>query len=269
MISRLQLFSLLLLWSLAICVQAEASNKPSFDCKRARSPIEHTICSDVPLARLDAALAQRYQSIRKNLAPSAAPVFVTNQRLWTQQRTHSCPDTSATCLIGLYQARIDAFDALLAQTSDDNPSIEASEPVALEGTWQVTAFNPAEAPTKLKPLSWVQPTIGTTLAFKVGEMCTTEPPLSRPQCEAFGLISIEPGPLPEHLARQLDLPAAAPRFLTMIHGKADFELILRERDSSLITNDRVCDEIGKHCEDRYRLWKPVGKPANIRRFHLF
>lgn len=54
----------------------------SFDCKLAKSPREHGICSDEKLAALDSAVSAAYKSLRAQLSPESAALVQSDQREW-------------------------------------------------------------------------------------------------------------------------------------------------------------------------------------------
>lgn len=74
-----------------------------FDCARASSKIEKTICNTPVLDRADDELARLYQ-----LAVKADPAIKAEQRGWIKQR-NSCGD--ADCLASLYGARLVTLEA--------------------------------------------------------------------------------------------------------------------------------------------------------------
>jgi uncharacterized protein YecT (DUF1311 family) len=86
----------------------------SFDCAGARSAVEHLICSDVALARLDRAVAEAYAGhIRDNAgAPNSATqaALRANQRAWLARRNTVCRSAGAKaacpCLTDFYQERL-------------------------------------------------------------------------------------------------------------------------------------------------------------------
>jgi uncharacterized protein YecT (DUF1311 family) len=103
---------------------------PSFDCRRARSAIEKTLCKDVELARLDRRLTSSYAMAvnrrhddmaradkpapsdrdRKNFAEKevALDALVTSQRSWQARRDRDCADGALACLIASYTERLKA-----------------------------------------------------------------------------------------------------------------------------------------------------------------
>jgi len=68
---------------------------PSFDCSKATTPIEKSICRDAELAGLDRALMEVYKSALKK---DGEDVKV-RQRAWMQERNKKCIDKSNTEII--------------------------------------------------------------------------------------------------------------------------------------------------------------------------
>ena len=54
----------------------------SFDCKLAKSPREHAVCSDQKLAALDGAVSAAYKSLRAQLSHDSASLVQSDQREW-------------------------------------------------------------------------------------------------------------------------------------------------------------------------------------------
>jgi uncharacterized protein len=87
--------------------------QPSFDCSKARSPSERTICVDGELARMDRELG-RLHARAKNSAPDAAAFRPQNDIEW-RRREATCRDDHA-CLLRWYAHRRDQ----LQQDVDDS-----------------------------------------------------------------------------------------------------------------------------------------------------
>lgn len=124
--------------------------KPSFDCAKAATPIEHAICSDAILAKIDADLAAIYTEA---LAQAADPDSLRSaQRAWSNERAAACgilpgadddvPDFSnaqLSCLLDLYTARVAEFGA-------SEPTLgNAPDPAQiLNGMWQLAEIIEAQ-----------------------------------------------------------------------------------------------------------------------------
>ncbi|HLK91961.1 MAG TPA: lysozyme inhibitor LprI family protein [Polyangia bacterium] len=101
------------LLTVSCCLAGVAAAAPvaaaaSFDCAKARAPIEKTICGDAALSELDGRLAAAY---RRALALASDPeALKTEQRAWLTGKRKSCAD--AVCLKQAYAARLAALERL-------------------------------------------------------------------------------------------------------------------------------------------------------------
>jgi uncharacterized protein YecT (DUF1311 family) len=84
----------------------------SFDCKLAKSPREHAVCSDKELAALDIAVSAAYKSLRAQLSPESAALVQSDQREWLHWLDVVCPahgkgiaDDMNRCLANVYTNR--------------------------------------------------------------------------------------------------------------------------------------------------------------------
>lgn len=78
---------------------------PSFDCSKAHTQVEKTICSDKELSLLDAKLATDYKIVGDKIGDDRIE-FTNEQRAWLKQR-NTC--TSTECLTKTYFQRIDSL----------------------------------------------------------------------------------------------------------------------------------------------------------------
>jgi len=79
--------------------------KPSFDCGRATTLVENTICGDGELASLDDLLAKSYaRMMSSDIGDGARVALKADQRAWLGRR-NQC--SSKPCLVDIYQSRID------------------------------------------------------------------------------------------------------------------------------------------------------------------
>ncbi len=83
---------------------------PSFDCGRAGSAVELTICADAGLARLDREMATAYEELLAGLGPNSprAAQLKTEQRYWVVDRARCAvgEQASTTCIADAYRRRI-------------------------------------------------------------------------------------------------------------------------------------------------------------------
>ncbi|WP_202594191.1 lysozyme inhibitor LprI family protein [Frateuria defendens] len=77
----------------------------SFDCAKAATPAEKTICKSAALSELDSHLQSTYQAALEAAAPASKPALVKEQRNWIRYVRNICEDE--TCLGAAYQARTD------------------------------------------------------------------------------------------------------------------------------------------------------------------
>ena len=80
----------------------------SFDCAKAASVIEHAICADAMLARLDRQTAEAYQVAIKNAyEPAAQEKVRQEQRAWIAKRNAACNGPApGACLTKAYTDRL-------------------------------------------------------------------------------------------------------------------------------------------------------------------
>jgi len=115
-IPRRTLFALL---AIAAALAINTASAASFDCAKAVTPTEKSICADPVLSRLDEQLDDAYRVAQKRASSRIA--LRDAQRTWLATRRDVCRDS--TCLRAAYQARIDA----LLDESNGNPTTETLE----------------------------------------------------------------------------------------------------------------------------------------------
>ncbi len=107
--------------------QANVSNEipnPSFNCNKASSFSEKTVCSDVFLAKLDRALSSNYKlMLTANIGDGAVQDLRQTQRNWNMLK-NKCRDKS--CLKTAYSERIDVVC--------DYPVISGVHPICISST---------------------------------------------------------------------------------------------------------------------------------------
>ena len=86
----------------------------SFDCRKAATQIEHAICADAALARLDRQVAETYQVGLKNAyEPGAQEKLRQSQRDWVAKRNKACGGGNGdigSCLTTFYRDRLVALN---------------------------------------------------------------------------------------------------------------------------------------------------------------
>jgi uncharacterized protein len=79
-------------------------NAASFDCKKAKSKVEKSICGDSELSQLDEQLAEAY---KKNIATHPLPSYVkARQRDWLKLNPYCDPKNFKICLKKNYKERL-------------------------------------------------------------------------------------------------------------------------------------------------------------------
>lgn len=81
-------------------------SQPSFDCNKAISNVEITICNSKKLSDLDKYLAQIYKEARHAAGENSLKNLLETQRMWLRLR-NQCRDE--VCLIKAYEFRIDSI----------------------------------------------------------------------------------------------------------------------------------------------------------------
>jgi uncharacterized protein len=88
---------------------ALAQGGASFDCSKASTAIERTICKDPELAKADRDMAAAYGALAAKLSGAAKEALVKDQVQWIADRNRACAtdtDGIIPCLKGMYGARI-------------------------------------------------------------------------------------------------------------------------------------------------------------------
>ena len=123
----------------------------SFDCRRASSPTERSICQHPDLAGLDAEVAETYEAARAGLSAPEAASLAATQRLWLQSRDACGADRS--CLQSSLADRVaelggaspsgptaGAAPTDAAATTSDNPLVALQRPAAGLRPWHFETF---------------------------------------------------------------------------------------------------------------------------------
>lgn len=119
--------------TLAIALFAtQAADGPSFNCARASTPVEHAICADRALSRLDRRMAERYVAVRRTLPAPAREALRQDQRwfLSAQEEWYENRD------------RWGGFPEVpgrLSGRADFLASIKPGTPTSLVGRWRNVA----------------------------------------------------------------------------------------------------------------------------------
>ncbi len=76
--------------SLLVLLPLRGQAQPSFDCSKASTLIERTICADPQLSQLDGEMARHYLKRRAELANDERRWLIDEQKDWLVQRDESC-----------------------------------------------------------------------------------------------------------------------------------------------------------------------------------
>lgn len=98
----------------------------SFDCRRAQTVVERTICASAELASLDGHVGEAYRRAQRALAGDARSRLVSEQRAWVAQRERECgsptlrPSDREACIRSTLEQRWLALDEIA------NPRLQAA-----------------------------------------------------------------------------------------------------------------------------------------------
>lgn len=116
-----------LLLCLSLTFGATASTQAaSFDCAKATSDVEHSICNNPDLSSLDGQLSENYQSAIASLPGDQADALRIGQRSWLKQRD-AC-NGQENCLSDLFSQRAAELQETAKQAATKLDSIIASIP---------------------------------------------------------------------------------------------------------------------------------------------
>jgi glucose/arabinose dehydrogenase len=80
------------IWRFFASDRQRTTFSPSFDCRRASTPVEHAICNDPQLAALDGELDAAYRQARSGLDEDARLLLRDAQRAWLRERDGCATD---------------------------------------------------------------------------------------------------------------------------------------------------------------------------------
>lgn len=97
-------FAIFLIFSNAMAAdEPETKQTPSFDCSKAKTKLEKSICSYSYLSYLDKRMAFYFQEAKKSLPDKEKQSLLQDQRMWLSERSKRCTDS--LCLVDLYRDR--------------------------------------------------------------------------------------------------------------------------------------------------------------------
>jgi uncharacterized protein len=112
---RLAFTAVAVIFGLLGTFSVNCTKAASFDCSRARHPVERMICADARLSELDEQLYAAFTAA----GGSASPEIRNSQMRWIAQRNRCA---SPSCLTELYPARIAELKAAASTNSSANPA---------------------------------------------------------------------------------------------------------------------------------------------------
>ena len=93
----------------------QSVGSPSFDCRRADSLVEHTICGNDTLADLDVTVAALYSRVMEK-RPNTRDQITKGQEEWAQGTRNQCREGDvASCVEGRYKQRVIYLNVLMLQ----------------------------------------------------------------------------------------------------------------------------------------------------------
>ncbi len=93
-----------------ICVLGLSPSAMAFDCGKASTPVEKTICGDPALKAKDDALGGLYAEVKAASTPDERKMLAVAQRAWIAEREDACSNPGDTeCVAGKTDERIDQF----------------------------------------------------------------------------------------------------------------------------------------------------------------
>ncbi|WP_266156325.1 lysozyme inhibitor LprI family protein [Dyella silvatica] len=122
----------LLPWTAAVLLALPLfAHAAGFDCHKAQSTVEKTVCADPALSQLDSQLASAFHQAMAATPGDAALLRV--QRNWLKQRD-ACNDDK-TCLTWNYHQRLSALAA--------GKGMQAPDPMRWQQRWTLNSNNPS------------------------------------------------------------------------------------------------------------------------------
>jgi uncharacterized protein len=97
---------------IALSCLGGVAHAASFDCAKAATATEKTICANPQISDLDEYLGRYYQAGRASMGRDAAACLASNQRTWLRSVRNACKD--AACLERVYLERLSELDPLQA-----------------------------------------------------------------------------------------------------------------------------------------------------------
>lgn len=99
-----------LLLALGVACASSHVSAAGFNCSKATTSVEKTLCADPRLSKLDDELTANYHAAMGKTIDASA--LRASQRSWLKQRRDAC--TTRDCLIGVYRDRLQQLERIVA-----------------------------------------------------------------------------------------------------------------------------------------------------------
>ena len=99
----------------------------SFNCSKARTVIEKTICNNTQLNKADERLGKIYRQLRNSLSKWEFDIIRREQRQWIKQRNSNCSDGNVYCLQSMSELRIVELRAEIERRGIQSPSFDCAK----------------------------------------------------------------------------------------------------------------------------------------------
>ncbi len=148
-----------------LCLSAHAA---SFDCAKASTTLEKTICGDDQLNQADTRLGNVYAELRKSLSKPIWEGIKQDQRAWLQQREFHCLPDEAGCLLTVYAQRIRILEFRLSPNFDDSLSGRISGKYTIDDYMELRVHALSEQEIAIE-IEGAEPTSARWVCYFVGE----------------------------------------------------------------------------------------------------
>lgn len=120
------------------CFQVSAA---SFDCSKATTIIEKTICSDTLLSRLDMELGKIYLNLKKRVPLEQWNEIKSTQIVWLKKRNSICANANRDCLLQIIQQRLNELNSIEPNLKTDVVNNRDETPKTNTTNWDVDQIN--------------------------------------------------------------------------------------------------------------------------------
>lgn len=132
-----RLFAAVGLLTAFMIAPALAQGGPSFQCAKASTPVERTICRNPELAKVDRDVATAYAALAAKLSGPAKDHLVKDQQRWVGNRNRACTgEDAAACLKSRYENRL----ALLKEFGNGAYPFVSEQAIVRAGKVKATSY---------------------------------------------------------------------------------------------------------------------------------